>query len=53
MNRELNVMDKIQEQKAKELDEKELQPLNPEGKEIAKHKRFSFDIVDTPDDPLR
>lgn len=32
---------------------KVLPPLDPEGKEIAKHKRETFDIIDTPVDPLR
>ena len=27
--------------------------LDPEGKTLAKHKRETFDIVDTPVDPLR
>lgn len=53
MNRDINVMNAIQTEKAKELKKKELQPLNPEGIALAQHKRFTFDIVDIPVDPLR
>lgn len=53
MIRDLKIMESIQKEKAKELTKKELQPLNPEGKAMAEHKRFTFDIVDTPTDPLR
>ena len=51
--RELNVMNAIQTQKSKEIAAKELQPLDPEGRELAEHKRFTFDIINTPVDPLR
>ena len=53
MIRDLKIMESIQKEKAKEIAKKELQPLNPEGKAMAEHKRFTFDIVDTPSDPLR
>jgi len=53
MSRDLNVMEEIQNEKAKELDGKELQPLNHEGIAMAEHKRFTFDVVDIPTDPLR
>ena len=51
--RDLNVMNAIQSQKSKEIATKELQPLDPEGRTLAEHKRFTFDIVNTPTDPLR
>ena len=51
--RDLNTMHSIQNEKAKELTKKEMQPLDPEGTAMAEHKRFSLDIVDTPTDPLR
>lgn len=53
MTRELEIMDTIQTQKAEELAAAELQPLDDEGVAMAEHKRFTFDVVDTPSDPLR
>ena len=51
--RDLNVMDTIQTEKAKEISAQELQPLDDEGTAMAEHKRFTFDVIDTPSDPLR
>lgn len=53
MEKRLEEMSAIMEEKGKEINGKELPPLDPEGKEIAKHKRETFDIIDTPVDPLR
>lgn len=53
MERDLNVMKNIIDQKKKDLDNKELPPLDPEGVKLAEHKRFTFDVIDTPVDPLR
>lgn len=53
MSRDLNTMGAIQEQKANELKTQAIQPLNLEGVALAEHKRFTFDIIDTPVDPLR
>lgn len=53
MIRDLNIMDQIQNQKTKDIANKELQPLNPEGKKMAEYKRFTIDMVGTPVDPLR
>lgn len=53
MKRELKVMGQIMDQKDREIDEARLQPLNPEGVVMAKHKRFTIDMVGTPTDPLR
>ena len=53
MAMDINVMDEIQRQKARDMANKDLQPLNPEGEAIAEHKRFTFDIISTPVDPLR
>lgn len=53
MTRDLDIMNAIQEEREKELEEEELQPLDAEGKALAEHKRFTFDIVDIPNDPLR
>lgn len=52
MTREME-MNSIQVEKAKEMAERDLLPLDAEGRKIAEHKRFTFDIVDTPTDPLR
>lgn len=53
MTRDLDVMSRIQEEKTKEVKNRELQPMDPEGRAMAEHKRFTFDIIDTPLDPLR
>ncbi len=53
MMRDLAVMDAIQKQKNREIETKDLQPLDPEGKRMAEHKRFTIDMVGTPVDPLR
>lgn len=53
MDKDLNVMDQIQQQKEKDIENSELIPLNEEGKKIAQGKRFTIDIIDAPSDPLR
>ena len=53
MERDLTVMQEIQREKEKERASQELQPLDDEGKKLAEHKRFTFDVVDIPSDPLR
>lgn len=53
MTRNLDVMAAIQTNKAKEIEKQAQQPLDPEGKAMAEYKRFTFDIIDTPVDPLR
>lgn len=53
MIRDLKEMEAIQSQKAKDMAKEELHPLDPEGDALAEHKRFTFDIIDTPADPLR
>lgn len=53
MERDLRVMETIINEKKKDMDNKELPPLDPEGVTLAEHKRFTFDIIDTPADPLR
>lgn len=53
MTRDLNVMATIQAQKAKDI-EREGQPaLDHEVRELAEEKRFTFDVIDVPTDPLR
>lgn len=53
MTRDLNMMGQIMDQKDREINAAQLQPLDQEGIVMAKHKRFTIDMVGTPTDPLR
>lgn len=53
MERNIETMDTIQRQKERDLENKELQPMDAEGRKMAEHKRFTFDVIDVPTDPLR
>ena len=53
MEKRLEEMAAIMNEKGKEINDKALPPLDPEGEALAKHKRETFDIIDTPVDPLR
>lgn len=53
MKNRLEAIQAIQAEKAKEISKKEPLPLDPEGIALAEEKRFTFDIVNTPVDPLR
>lgn len=53
LTRDLNVMTQIQEEKKKDIQREGQHALDHEGIALAEHKRFTFDIVDTPADPLR
>lgn len=53
MKRDFEVMGQIQSQKAKDIEKSPAKKLDSEGKVIAECKRQTFDIVDTPVDPLR
>lgn len=53
MEKRLEEMQSIMTEKDRELKGKQLPPLDPEGEELARHKRETFDIIDTPIDPLR
>ena len=53
MSRNLDVMAAIQKEKAKEIETQAQQPLDAEGTALAEHKRFTFDVIQTPVDPLR
>lgn len=53
MTRDLDVMTDIMKERDIEIVDDNLQPLDPEGVELAKHKRFTLDMVGTPVDPLR
>jgi len=43
----------IQAQRAREIMGEQLLPLDAQGKKLAEGKRFTFDVVETPVDPLR
>lgn len=51
--RDLNIMDRIQRQKEADIAKAGLLPLDAEGQKLASGKRFTFDIVQIPTDPLR
>lgn len=53
MIRDLDIMDQIQRQKEKDIEQESLMPLDAEGTELAEGKRLTFDIIDIPSDPLR
>lgn len=51
--RDLDVMRAIQGTKEREIKTGTPLPLDPEGTTLAEHKRFTFDVISTPVDPLR
>lgn len=51
--RELNTMATIMDQKDRDLERESMLPLDPETEKLAEHKRFTFDIIAIPSDPLR
>lgn len=53
MERDLDIMNRIMEEKEKDIAAGELLPLDGEGKTLAEGKRFTFDVINTPVDPLR
>lgn len=53
MERDLNTMGNIMETKAREIFGQEAPELTAEVRVLAEGKRFTFDIIDTPVDPLR
>ena len=53
MTRDLNTIAKIQHEKDREIEAARMQPLDQEGIVMAKHKRFTIDMVGVPVDPLR
>ena len=52
MSNELETMVTIQNE-ADNRPETDMLPLDAEGKTLAEHKRYTFDVVETPVDPLR
>lgn len=53
MAQELVTINEIQTQKQKDINAKTLPPLDSEGMTLAEGKRFTFDVITTPADPLR
>lgn len=53
MTRDIDVMETIQHEKARDIARDGQMPLDAEGSALAEAKRFTFDIVQTPTDPLR
>lgn len=53
MKRDIKVMEEIMNERDKEIEREQQLPLDREGKELAEGKRFTFDVIDTPVDPLR
>lgn len=53
MEKRLEEMAAIMEEKNREINAGQLPPLNQEGEALAEHKRETFDIIATPVDPLR
>ena len=53
MDERLKEMEQLMDEKQRDDDVRGLQPLDPEGVAMAEHKRYTFDVIDTPIDPLR
>lgn len=53
MERDPDIMNRIMEEKEKDIMGEELMPLDEEGRKLAEGKRFTFDVINTPVDPLR
>lgn len=53
MDDKLREMAAIMSEKEKDISNAEPLPLDPEGRAVMEKKRFTFDIVNTPSDPLR
>lgn len=53
MERNLKTMETIMKEKDRDIARAQQQPLDAEGQKLAETKRFTFDIIETPIDPLR
>lgn len=51
--RDLSVMEAIMAQKERDIGRDGQPALDPEVETVAEHKRYTFDVIDTPVDPLR
>lgn len=53
MSNDLNTMVDIQNQAGIDHEQEGLPPLDDETRELAEGKRFTFDVISVPTDPLR
>lgn len=53
MDKRIETMSRIQEEKKKEITVREPLPLDAEGKALAEKKRLTFDTLTVDTDPLR
>lgn len=53
MSKDINVMSAIQTEREREASEQDLIPLDAEGIALAERKRFTLDINEIKQDPLR
>lgn len=53
MERNLHTMETIMKEKDLDIARAQQPPLDAEGQKLSETKRFTFDIVETPLDPLR
>lgn len=53
MSKDISTIDAIQREKQKEVESQETPPIDEEYRKLAEQKRFTFDVIDTPVDPLR
>lgn len=51
--RDLDTIKTIMNQKDRDIAREGQPPINPEVRRLAEEKRFTFDIINTPVDPLR
>lgn len=53
MTRSLEIMETIMAEKDRDIERHGQMDLDAEGRRLAEEKRFTFDIVTVPTDPLR
>lgn len=53
MSRDLETMGELMEQKERDIERDGQPPLDPEHVRLAEEKRFTFDVINVPTDPLR
>ena len=53
MSNDLNTMVTIMDEADKAHEAEQMIPLDDEGRALAEHKRFTFDVISVPVDPLR
>lgn len=53
MKPDIQTISVIQEEKQHDVNAAQLPPIDSEIRELAEGKRFTFDVINTPVDPLR